>query len=104
MMTIKSRQSYRNQLIVNSPSCLIVQQILSLVSGKTRFCKFLIGPFKNISSWWTGRDSNNHTYWHGNASDSETGCACASTGSCERFLRCINVGDKVYRLKVLMTL
>ena len=90
MMTIKSRQSYRNQLIVSSLSCSIVQRILSLDSGKNS----LRYPIKNGFSWWTGRDSNNHTYWHGNASDSATGCACASTESCERSVRCINVGDK----------
>ena len=63
---------------------------------------FMIGTFKNISSWWTGRDSKNHTYWHGNASENATGCACASTGSCERFVNCINVSDKRYRQKVMV--
>ena len=89
-MTTKSRQSYRNQLIVNSESCSTVQRIQSLDSGNSLTVRLALvisdrNVRKNISSWWTGRDLKNHTYWHGNESDNATGCACASTGSCERF-------------------
>ena len=38
-----------------------------------------------ILSWWTGRDSQNYTYWHGIKGINETGCACDSDDSCIRW-------------------
>ena len=51
--------------------------------------RLIIFQEKNIKlfSWWTGRDLRNYTYWHGIKSEGETGCACASTASCVRYLK-----------------
>ena len=43
--------------------------------------------FLNYFSWWTGRDSKNYTYWHGNKDVNDTGCACAEDNSCITYSR-----------------
>ena len=39
---------------------------------------------KKILSWWTGRDLQNYTYWHGIKGINDIGCACADNKSCFR--------------------
>ena len=56
----------------------------NLCSRALALMQDIIDILLSLLSWWTGRDSQNYTYWHGEKGINETGCACASDDSCVR--------------------